>query len=701
MKHGVLILFAAAVAAAQTPMKYPAARKVDQVDDYHGTKIADPYRWLEDADSAETAAWVAAENKVTQAYLEALPTRARLKDRLTTLYNYERYSMFAKAGPRYLFTRNDGLQNQDVLYTVDTLNGKEKVLLDPNKLRADGTAALAGMSPSLDGRLLAYAVADAGSDWAVWRVRDIETGADLPDEVRWNKFVPVAWMPDRKSFYYLRFPEPKPGEALTGENVLSKLYLHKLGAPQTADRLIYERPDQKQWMFQPQVTDDGRYLLILVSGSTDIKNLVLYQDLREPQPKTVELIGKFEAAYTPLGNSGSLFYLQTTDQAPRGRIIAIDLAKPGRANWREIVPQQKEALEGAAMVKDRLVLSYLKDASSQLRTVSLDGKAAKDIPLPGVGSVELYPSHQDDQELFFAFTTYTAPRRIYRLDAAAGSTRMVRESKLSFDPSQFETEKVFYTSKDGTRIPMTLVHRKGIKLDGSNPTILYGYGGFNISLTPAFNAWTVAWMETGGIYAVANLRGGGEYGEEWHDAGRLAKKQNVFDDFIAAAEYLIAQRYTSTPKLAILGGSNGGLLVGAVLNQRPDLFGAAMPAVGVMDMLRFHKFTIGAAWAADYGTSDNPEEFRVLRAYSPLHNIRQGGRYPAVLITTADHDDRVVPGHSFKYAAALQAAQAGTAPILIRIETRAGHGAGKPISKTIQEYADRLAFLDKELKAGK
>ncbi len=697
MKHGLLLLSAAAVLAAQTPIKYPAAKKVDVVDDYHGIKIADPYRWLEDADSAETAQWVKAENELTQRYLASIASRGRIKDRLTTLYDYERYSHFEKAGPGYIFARNDGLQNQDVYYWTDSLTGKERVLLDPNKLRADGTAALTGVVATADGKWLAYGVADAGSDWAEWRVRDIATGQDSPDVVRWNKFVPAAWAPDRSSFYYLRFPEPKAGEALTAENVQSKLYLHKVGEPQSSDKLIYERPDEKQWMFVPQVSDDGRYLTILVTGSTDIKNLLFYQDLKEPQPKTVELIREFQASYVPLGNRGSVFYLQTTDHASRGRIVAIDLAHPEPSNWREIVPQQPEAMEAAVMVKDRLVVAYMKDAASQVRTFALDGKPGGEVALPEVGTVAFYPAHQNDTELFFAFTTFTAPRKIYRLDAQTGAPSLVRESKLSFDPSQFITEKVFYTSKDGTRIPMSIVHRKGLKLDGQNPTILYGYGGFNVNLLPSFNSWTVAWMEMGGIYAVANLRGGGEYGEDWHDAGRLANKQNVFDDFIAAAEWLIAKHYTSTPRLAILGGSNGGLLVGAVLNQRPDLFGAAMPAVGVMDMLRYHKFTIGAAWAADYGTSDKPDEFKVLRAYSPLHNIKPGTAYPPVLITTADHDDRVVPGHSFKYAATLQAAQADGAPILIRIETRAGHGAGKPITKTIEEYADRLAFLTKEL----
>jgi prolyl oligopeptidase len=683
---------------AQTITKYPAAHKVDVVDDYHGVKIADPYRWLEDTDSAETAEWVAAENRVTQAYLAGIPERAHFKERLTSLYDYERFSRFQKAGSRYLFFRNDGLQNQDVLYAADRLEGAGRVLLDPNTLRADGTAALSGVVASRDGRLLAYGIADAGSDWSEWHVRDIATGRDLPDTVGRVKFLPVAWAPDGKSFYYLRFPEPRPGEALRGANTNSKIYLHRLGEPQADDRLIYERPDQPEWLWEPKVSDDGRYLFILVATPDPSRNLLYFQDLQDSSHKTVELIHELDAAYVPLGTKGQLLYVRTTSHAPKGRIIAIDLASPEPAHWREIVPEQKEALESALMATDRFVVSYLKDASSQVKVYGSDGSLKDELRLPGPGKVEFFPCRQDDREAFFAFTSYTSPRTIYRLDLSTDTAAVVRRSKLSFDPAQFETEKVFYPSKDGTRVPMSLVHRKGMKLDGNNPTLLYAYGGFNISVLPEFSPWVVAWMEHGGVFAVANLRGGGEYGEEWHAAGVKGKKQNVFDDFIAAAEWLIAKRYTSTPKLAIFGGSNGGLLIGAVLNQRPDLFGAAMPAVGVMDMLRFQKFTIGSAWTGEYGSSDNPDDFRVLRAYSPLHNIRAGGKYPAVLITTSDHDDRVVPGHSFKYAATLQAAQAGTAPILIRIETRAGHGGGKPTAKIIDEFADRLAFLTRELK---
>ena len=691
MKSAVL-LCTAMLAAAQT-LPYPQPRKDSTVDDYHGVKIADPYRWLENTDSAETAAWVAAENKVTQSYLSAIPRRAAFKDRLTKLYNYERYGSFQKIGPRYLYSRNDGLQNQSVLYVADSLSGPGRVLLDPNALRADGTAALSGASPSNDGKLLAYAIADAGSDWAVWHVRDVATGKDLPDEIRWTKFGDVAWTPDQRGFYYLRFPEPKPGEALREQNQNAKLYLHRLGQPQSADTLVYERPDQPKWIFDPNVTDDGRYLVLVVETGDFGKNLVFYQDLRAAARKVVELISNLEAAYIPIGNRGGVMYFQTTSHAPKGRIVSMDLAT---RKVSELVPQQPDPIESSRIFANHLAVTYLKDATAQIRTFSLDGTSAKTVALPGLGTVVLEPGLTTDSEMFFGFAGYTNPLAMYRLDAS-GAAAAVRQSKLSFDSGRFETEQVFYPSKDGTRIPMFLVHRKGLTRDGNNPTILYGYGGFNVSTTPSFSPFAIAWMEMGGIWASANLRGGAEYGDEWHDAGKRTKKQNVFDDFIAAAEYLVAQKYTSTAKMAIFGGSNGGLLVGAVLNQRPDLFGAAMPAVGVMDMLRFQKFTVGALWVDEYGSPDNPDDFKIIRAYSPLHNIKPGGHYPAVLITTSDHDDRVVPGHSFKYAATLQAAQGAQHPILIRIETRAGHGAGKPITKTIDEWADRLAFLSKEL----
>jgi prolyl oligopeptidase len=696
MRHAVLAVLVLGIATAQT-MKYPAARKSDVVDTYHGTKVADPYRWLEDTDSAETAKWVADENRVTQEYLATVPRLGAIKDRLMTLYNYERFNSVERAGSRYLITRNDGLQNQDVLYVADTLNGPTRVLLDPNTLRADGTAALAAVEPSKDGKLLAYGLADAGSDWIEWHVREIATGKDLSDIVKWSKFSSAAWTSDGRGFFYQRFDEPKPGEALRAENVFAKLYLHRLGEPQSADHLIYERPDQKQWMFDAEMTEDGRFLIITVETTDFGRNLVFYQDLRSTVRTTTELIKDLKALYVFVGNEGSTLYFRTTDNAPMGRIIAIDVDHPQRDRWREIVPERKEAIAAARMTKGRIVVSYLKDAASTLQVFALDGKLVKDVALPGLGQVALLPGRSTEADAFFLFSSYTSPRAIYRLDPATGATAVVRQSKVAFDPAKFETERVFYAGKDGARIPMVLVHRKGIERNGTTPTILYGYGGFNVSVLPDFNPSIVEWIEMGGMFAVANIRGGAEYGDAWHDAGKREKKQTVFDDFIAAGEWLIANKYTSTPKLAIYGGSNGGLLVGAVLNQRPDLFGVAMPAVGVMDMLRFQKFTIGAAWVDEFGSSDDPGQFKVLRAYSPLHNIKPGTKYPAVFITTSDHDDRVVPGHSFKYAATLQEAQAGDRPVLIRIETRAGHGAGKPVTKIIEEWTDRLAFLTREL----
>ncbi|MEO7649106.1 MAG: prolyl oligopeptidase family serine peptidase, partial [Bryobacteraceae bacterium] len=620
-------------------------------------------------------------------------------------WNYERYPALAlerfasvfRAGGRYFLFRNNGLQNQDVLYTMDSLKDPGRVLIDPNTLTKDGTAALAMVSVSPNGKLIAYSVAQSGSDWTEWHIRDIATGQDRSDVIRWTKFTGAEWTPDSAGFYYLRLPEPEDKSALTAANYFSKLYHHRLGDAQAADTLVYERPDHKQWRFWPVVSDDGRFLVFSVEAGDFGKNMVYLQDLKAKNGKTIELVPVFEDIFDFLGNDGSVLYFRTTSGARKGRIIAIDLAKSERVNWREVVPERAETISGVQMVGGKFVVSYLKDARSEVRIYSFAGKFERDVKLPGIGSVEISPGRPKDTELFFSFVSYTSPTAIYRYDLRSGATDPVRQSAVKFDPSQYETKQVFYKSKDGTRVPMFITSRKGIRLDGKNPTILYAYGGFNIALTPAFSPAFLAWMEMGGVYAVANLRGGSEYGEEWHLAGTKMQKQNVFDDFIAAAEYLIAEKYTSTPKLAIFGGSNGGLLVGAVLNQRPDLFGAAMPAVGVMDMLRFHKFTVGSGWVGDYGSSDNAEEYRALRKYSPIHNIRPGTQYPPVLITTADHDDRVVPGHSFKYAAAVQAAQEGKAPVMIRIDTKAGHGAGKPTTKLIDEYADRWAFLVKSL----
>jgi prolyl oligopeptidase len=676
---------------------YPSAKKVDVVDDYHGTKVADPYRWLEDTNSPETTAWVEAENKVTAAYFAQIPQRAKIHARLTELFNYERYSSAFEVAGKYFLFKNDGLQNQDILYVADKPDGTERVLLDPNTLRADGTAALSGLSVDRGAKLLAYAIAQAGSDWSEWHVREISTGEDLPDLVQWTKFTNAEWTSDGRAFYYQRFPEPNDQAALTASNKNAQLYLHTIGRPQSSDQLIYQRPDHPNWLFGSAVSDDGRYLVLQIETGDAGRNLLFYQDLQATTPKTVELINQLQAQFHFIGNQGSTFFVNTTDNAPKGRVIAIDVNRPERANRKEIVPEQPETLGSVQYVGGKLILSYLKDAHSVAKIAGVNGKVEHELALPGLGTSGFSSARASDTELIYSFDSFTAPLTFYRYDLKTNQSTLLRQSKLSFDPSLYETEQVFYKSKDGTRVPMFLVHKKGLERNGQNPTLLYAYGGFNVAVTPNFSATFLGWMEMGGLLAVANLRGGSEYGEAWHQAGTKLHKQNVFDDFIAGAEFLIANKYTSTPKLSIFGGSNGGLLIGAVLNQRPERFGAAMPAVGVMDMLRFNKFTIGAAWEGDYGSPENPEEFKALYAYSPLHNIRAGVHYPPTLITTSDHDDRVVPGHSFKYAATLQAAQGGPAPILIRIETRAGHGAGKPTTKRIDEAADRFAFLVHEL----
>jgi len=685
--------------ASQQMMKtnsYPVARKSDQVDDYHGVKVEDPYRWLEDLDSEETRTWVEAENKLSFAFLEAIPARASIKERLTKLWNYEKYGVPFKEGNRYFYTRNSGLQNQSVLYSVTSLDGQPQLLLDPNTLSTDGTVALSGMQISNGGKLLAYSLSASGSDWQEWRVRDVETGQDLSDDLKWVKFSGVSWTRDNSGFFYSRYDEPK-GDSLKGTNYFQKVYFHKLGTAQSSDTLVYERPDQKDWLFGATVTEDGDYLIITVFQGTDSKTRVYYKDLKKSDAQVVKLLDDFDAAYTFIGNEGSRFWFQTDLKAPRGKIIEIDLNKLGSDNRKDVVSETKESLQTSTLVNHRFILNYLKDAYTQVRIHEASGNLVNEVQFPGIGSADGFGGRSADKETFYSFTGFTTPTTIYRYDMTSGKSTIFRQPKVDFNPADFETKQVFYTSKDGTKVPMFITYKKGIRLDGNNPTYLYGYGGFNVSLSPAFSVGNLVWMELGGVYAQPNLRGGGEYGEDWHQAGMKLKKQNVFDDFISAAEWLIQNKYTSTPKLSIGGGSNGGLLIGAALTQRPDLFGAALPAVGVMDMLRFQKFTIGWAWVSDYGSSENSDEFKALYAYSPLHNIKPGTAYPATLVTTADHDDRVWPGHSFKFAATLQAAQSGTAPILIRIETKAGHGAGKPTSKIIEEIADRWAFLVKEL----
>lgn len=681
-----------------THLNYPTTRKGEQIDEYHGTKIADPYRWLEDPDSEETKAWVEAQNKVTFGYLDGIPARDKIKQRLTTLWDYEKYGTPFKEGNRYFYFKNNGLQNQSVLYTLKNLDDEPQVLLDPNKLSEDGTVAFSGLSISEDGKFLAYGISKSGSDWQEWKVRDIETSQDLSDHLQWIKFSGASWTADSNGFFYSRYDEPNKKTKLEDVNYYQKLYYHRLGTSQSEDVLIYHRPDQKEWGFSGGVSEDGKYLIISVWLGTDSKNLVFYKDLTDPNSEVVELISEFNADYSFIDNSDRIFYFRTDLNAPRGRIIAIDTGNPGNQDgWREIIPQTDETLEGAGIINNWFIADYLKDARSQVKIFDLEGKFIREVELPGIGSVGGFNGKPQDTETFYSFTSFTTPGAVYRYDLVSGKSSLFRQPKVDFNSDNYETKQVFYQSKDGTQVPMFITYKKGMTLDGNNPTLLYAYGGFNVSITPSFSVSNLVWMEMGGVYAVANLRGGGEYGEEWHQAGMKLNKQNVFDDFIAAAQWLISNKYTKSEKLAIAGGSNGGLLVGASITQHPDLFGAALPAVGVMDMLRFHKFTIGWAWVPEYGSPENPEEFEVLYGYSPLHNLKPSTSYPPTLITTADHDVRVVPAHSFKFAAALQAAHTGNAPVLIRIETKAGHGAGKPTTKIIAEAADKWSFLVRNL----
>ena len=682
---------------AKEPAKsfaYPPAPKSEQSDDYHGTKVADPYRPLENADAPETQKWIEAENKLTFSFLESIPERKKINERLTALWNYEKYGVPYHEGDRYFLTKNTGLQNQSVLYTAPRLPGEPKLLLDPNTLSKDGTTALTGTDVSRDGKLLAYGLAVAGSDWQEWKVREIESGKDRADTIKWVKFSDASWNRDGSGFFYSRYDEPA-ADQLKAANYFHKLYFHRLGTPQAEDKLIYERPDHKEWLFDGRVTEDGDYLIITVSEGTESKNRIFFKKLVGDEKPVVELLNKQDAEYAFLGNDGSVFWFRTTLDAPRGRIIALDTTRP--EEMKELIAQSEDKLASAEVVGDRFIANYLKDAHSLVRLFALDGKPAGEIALPGLGSASGFTGKRKDAETFYNYVSYTEPPTVFRFDLKSGESKPLFRPKVDFKSDEYVTEQVFYKSKDGTRVPMFITSKKGLEKNGRNPTVLYGYGGFDISITPAFTPSIAVWLETGGVYAVANLRGGGEYGEDWHLAGTKGQKQNVFDDFISAGEWLIENKYTSTPHLAISGRSNGGLLVGACLTQRPDLWGATLPGVGVMDMLRFQKFTIGWAWASDYGSSENADEFQALYKYSPLHNIKPGTKYPPTLISTADHDDRVFPGHSFKFAATLQAAQAGPAPILIRIETRAGHGAGKPTSKQIEDVTDQWSFLVKTL----
>ena len=677
---------------------YPNSKKTDQTDDYHGTIVADPYRWLEDVDSTETLEWIKKQNEVTFSFLEQIPSRDVIRNRLTELWDFPKAYAPQKHGQRYFQMRNSGLQNQDVLHIADRFDGPWHVLLDPNTLSDDGTVALTSWNASKDGSKIAYATSISGSDWLTWRVRDVSTGKDLPDVIEWSKFSEAAWLTDGSGFFYAKYDEPKQNEAYNGLNLNQKLFLHILGISQSEDELILHRPDQPEWGFSPRISDDGFFLILHVWQGTDARNRLFYKTLNQDDV-FIELINDLEANYEFVGNDGPVIYLRTDYEAPRGKLIAIDTRKPQKENWVTIIPESKDVLETVRMGKNQFVVIYLHNAHHRIRLFDITGNPSGEIDLPTLGSIVAFNQNTDlhsnrsDDELFFSFHSFAVPPTGFRFDFYKKSSHIIEDPKINFDFDTLTTEQVIVKSKDGTQVPLFLVHRNDITLNSINPTLLYGYGGFNIPTTPTFSTSRLIWLELGGVLAVACLRGGSEYGEEWHQAGMLHNKQNVYDDFISCASYLIDNGYTKSPKLAIQGRSNGGLLVGACITQRPDLFGAALPAVGVMDMLRFHKFTIGWAWVSDYGSSEEPDQFETLFKYSPLHNIKPSLNYPATLITTADHDDRVVPGHSFKFAAALQAAQAGDPPILIRIQTKAGHGFGKPTSLLIEEEADIWAFL--------
>lgn len=682
--------------------RYPVARMADQVDDYHGTKVADPYRWLEDLDSEETRAWVEAENEVTFGYLDTIEARPAIRAKLEALWNFERWGTPAVHGKRYFFSKNDGLQNQAVWYWSESLDGEPKLLLDPNTLSADGTTAVSSMAISDDGKLLAYALADAGSDWNRWKVREVETGTDRPDLIEWSKFTGVSWAKDGSGFFYGAYDKPKAGDEYEGVNLDQKLYFHRLGDTQDKDTLVYADAEHPTWQFSGSLSEDGKYLIIDVSVGTDVRNMLYFAptDKQGKPGAVVKLIPDLEASYTFVGNQGSKFLIYTNLDAPRGRLIEIDVAAktPDRAKWKTIIPQSEHTLQGVSFVGGKLFANYLVDAKSRIDVYSRAGKLEQTLALPEpIATVYGFGGKQDAKETFYGLMGFTRPYTIYRYDIKKGTSTLWKQPKLAFEPERYVTEQVFYTSKDGTRVPMFVVRRKDLVLDGQQPTYLYAYGGFNISLTPRFSPADLIWLELGGVIAQPNLRGGGEYGEAWHEAGTKLQKQNVFDDFIAAAQWLVAQGYTKPDKLVIGGRSNGGLLVGAAMTQRPDLFGVVLAGVGVMDMLRFHLFTIGWAWKSDYGSSEDPAEFQALHAYSPYHNLEDGTEYPATLVYTADHDDRVVPSHSFKFAARLQAAHRGENPVMIRIETKAGHGAGKPTSKQIDEAADLWSFAFDQL----
>ena len=684
-------------ASAADVRQYPQASRGDVVDEYHGNRVPDPYRWLEELDSPATRQWVTAENAISQPQLEAIPQRPWIKKRLTKLWNYERFDVPVKHGNHYFYLRNDGTQNQSVLYVADSISAQGRVLFDPNTVREDATVSLNAWQSSPNGKILAYGLSDGGTDWETWKFRSTSDGKDLPDTLRNTKFWGVSWLRDGSGVYYSRYPLKADGTS--DGSAQPVIYFHKMGESQDNDRLVYKVPDHPTRVPGGTVTEDGRYLIITLFEGYET-NGVRVLDLKQAGAKVQPLFEAWDALYTFLGSRGNELYFHTTNDAPRGRIIAVNVKKPDPANWREIIPEAENALDtgSTAYIGGRFIASYIKDAHGVARLYERDGKLVGDVPLPGLGTIRGFSGEGADPDTFYAYTDHMTPSQIYRYDASKNTATLWRSPKISADTSPYVTEQVFYTSKDGTRIPMYITHRKDMEKNGNQPTLLYGYGGFNVSLTPAFRPAILVWLEMGGVYAEANLRGGGEYGEAWHQAGTRAQKQNVFDDFIAAAQYLIKERYTQPSKLAIHGRSNGGLLAAAVLVQRPDLFGAALPAVGVLDMLRYQTASANARqWGSDYGLSENADDFQALYAYSPVHNVKEGTCYPPTLITTADHDDRVVPWHSFKFAASLQRAQGCKNPILIRVETRAGHGAGKPIWMQVEDFADQWGFLAQHL----
>jgi prolyl oligopeptidase len=678
---------------------YPESRRADLVEELHGVEVADPYRWLEDPTSAETRRWITAQNELSSAHLEAMPARKEIRDRLAELWDHPRQGAPWRRGDRWFQLRNDGLQDQDVLWTMDAPGDRGRVLLDPNGLAEDGTIALTRAAVRDDGALLAYGLSEAGSDWVTWRVRDVETGEDLDDVVRWSKFTSGAWLPDGSGFLYGYYEPPEDDERHTGTNRDQRLRLHRLGTPQDDDPVVIERPDQPDWSFEPHVTHDGRWLIVTVGRGTERETRIHAVRLRgdgsiDADPDVLGIIDEGDARYTPVGSDGDVLYVLTDLDAPRGRILSVDITDPNRDAWRDAVAEGEDTIERARLVAGHLVTVELHHARHRVWIRTLDGDPVDEVDLPGMATVETLTGRETDERIHLTVETFTRPPSVLGHDLSAGGTGILHEVELGADAPAASATQVFVTGADGTRIPLFLVHRAGLTADGEVPTLLWGYGGFDIPITPTFKPEWTAWVERGGLLAVACLRGGGEYGKEWHDAGRLENKQNVFDDLIACAEWLTDDGgWTRADCLAITGRSNGGLLVGAAMTQRPDLFGACVPEVGVLDMLRFHLFTIGWAWASDYGTADDPEEFERLLAYSPYHNVVEGTCYPPTLVTTGDTDDRVVPGHSFKFAAALQHAQVCDEPILIRIDTSAGHGLGKPTSKLVDERADVLGFI--------